>query len=171
MNPLFLKTLVWNEQTKGFCSPTHHDFVWPKGIVARYCAKCETDNFNPECTCGIYGSPHPNTLVEYAKYKNSVFVLMNSYGWMDVWTGPSDLPNTYITRSWGAQIIGIVGTMIKDHPFALSPQRLQVALLGVDYYQVEVLSWSVAKDMIAITWEQHMSLCKYPYSILEKELL
>jgi hypothetical protein len=155
-NLLVLKAVAWNEDLKGFYSPSHSDFVWPKGIVARQCDRCEIDHFDPICTCGIYASPNPETLIEYATKMNTVFVLLNTYGWVDVWTGPRDIPHTFIVRAWGAQIIGIVGETATGHPLKLSPQREQAAYIGAERYGVDIYPWLLVQSMIAVTWREHV---------------
>ena len=152
MNLLSMKAVAWREDLGGgFFSPQRKSFVWSEGIVARACTSCPDDKVNPNCTCGLYSSPNPEALPEYAKYPSCCFVLLENYGWADIWTGPRDLPNTYVLRSWGAQIVGVVGTL-QDGPLSLEPHRFQTALLGVEKYNVKLFNWNVAKKMIEYTW-------------------
>lgn len=163
MNILSMKALSWRQDKLGFFSPQRGAFQWPKGVVASECRRgiCGMHKYNSDCTCGLYSSPNPKALDEYAKYPSTVFVLLNLYGWLDCWTGPKDLPHTYVARSWGAQIVGIVGTMTDGSPLKLEPHRYQSALLGFEHYGVKMYPWEVAKDMIQMTWVDQLGFSPY----------
>ena len=162
MNLLSLKTVVWDDLAGSFRSPTRTEFIWPKGVIASDCHKCN-DEYDPNCHCGIYSSPNPTTLKEYATYTSSVFVLLNLYGWVDIWTAPRDIPHAYVLRSWGAQIIGIVGDNANGKVMSLSATRQLTAINGATYYGVEIYPWQIAEAMISVTWKRHTNVVKDPY--------
>lgn len=165
MNLLSLKAIFWDEPRKGFFSPSRNAFQWFPGIVQRECNRgCEIDIINPDCTCGIYSSPNTKTLVEYAKRPNAVFALLNNYGWVDIWTGPHEFPGTYVLRSWGVKVVGIVGTMTDGSALQLEPRRYQSALIGLDYFQVKIYPWEVAKEMMKFVWMRDVHINPFEYS-------
>jgi len=155
---LSLKAVAFDVDRNGFYSPSQCDFVWPRGVVERQCDTCNPREFDPGCHCGIYSSPNPEILTEYAKFSNTVYVLLNLYGWIDLWTGPADISDTFVIRSWGAKIIGVLATTADPKPRKLPAQRQLSAILGVDYYGVDLMSWLQVKEMITITWENHKTL-------------
>lgn len=160
MNILSVKCLAWSQERQVFHSPQKAEFEWKPGIISRACSKCPTDQINLDCTCGIYASPNPEALYEYAVWPNTLFVLMNTYGWVDIWSGPKDLYWTNVTRSWGTQIVGLISmnpVKVSHGNFEmkpLNPAKQQSMLWAADYYQVNIFPWAVARSMIHTTWER-----------------
>ena len=151
-NSLVLKTIAWNESERGFFSPSHTGFLWGRDVVASMCEKCQIiGRIESDCTCGLYGSPNPETLIEYHSYPNSIVVLMNTYGTIDVWTAPKDIPNCYVTRSWGMKIVRIIGTEIVSHK-RLRGQRDISAGLASEMFDSPRISLKGAKYIIRETW-------------------
>lgn len=148
---LTLKTIAWDETRKGFYSPSQQGFLWQPGmVVVSQCPKCHKASglLDLECTCGIYSSPNKKCLTEYAHYPNSIFMLMNNYGTCDIWTGPHDLPHTYVVRSWGAQIVGVIATARND----FGPRFLTSAL-ATEFFKADIYSLRDATEMIRQNWE------------------
>ena len=156
--PLFIKTIVWDQKRKGFYSPSKIDFLWKDGIIVAGCDKCAIfGDIQDDCTCGIYGSPNPETLDEYIEYPNSIIVLMRAYGTLDVWTAPKDLPGEfYVIRSWGARIVGVIADNWKTGMAEYGQRGTSVG------YALEVFSgsmaykWKLAREMIRATWMFHL---------------
>jgi hypothetical protein len=148
-----LKALVFRPG-KGFFSPSQKDFIWPRGLVVSKCTLGCRDNkiFNPNCSCGIHTSPNPAMLEDYAREKNSVYVLMRLYGWNGIWPGPKEHPEVRVVKSWGAQIMGVVATTTES--MILSPQRQFSAIKGSEFYEVTLYSWTMARKLIAVSWNR-----------------
>jgi hypothetical protein len=161
MNLLTLKTIVYNPAMDTFHSPTRQSFTWTREITARQCPRCNVDYLNPGCTCGIYASPNPRTLIEYTTSRNSVFAVLNTFGWVDIWTAPDDVGPGLITRSWGAQIIGVVSTELNGEP--LAPQRQLCSVKLAENMEVDMWPWNMAKWLIKATWNQSYMIIKDPY--------
>jgi hypothetical protein len=162
MNLLTLKALAFDAKTGTFYSPSHTGFEWRKGIIAKECSKCTIDHCDPKCTCGIYSSPNPEVLLEYAHYSTSIIALMDTYGWDDIWTGPHDLPFTYVMRSWGTQIKGVVGTDFRTNT-ELSKTRQLSAMKACESFEVKAFPWFRVCRMIMANWATKGHLVKNPY--------
>lgn len=161
---LSLKAIAFDTERRGFYSPSHRDFLWTKDVVVASCNRCANpDQFNPDCTHGIYSSPNVEALAEYATYKNSVLALMQCFGWIDIWTGPHDIPDAYILRSWGVQILGVIGESAPGIP--LSGQRQLSAINANRLFDVPTYTFTLAKGMIALTWK---NIKIHPYKKLEE---
>lgn len=161
MNLLTLKTIAYNPVDDTLYSPSHTGFAWSKGIIARACHRCDTDAFNPDCTCGVYGSPNVEALKEYAKYVNSIHVVMNTYGWVDIWSAPRDIlgGGGLITRAWGTQIVGVVH--VDAHT---NPQRAITMLRAAELFEVPVWPLVMVKALIQASWKRIEGLVvKDPY--------
>ena len=165
MNLLTLKTIAYNSTDDVLYSPSHRDFAWSKGVIARACPRCEIDSCDPNCTCGIYTSPNPETLKEYAKYAGSIHVLMNTFGWVDMWTAPRDILDgrAVVMRSWGTEIIGIVAVDREKEQL-----RALTMLRAAEIFEVAVFPWVMVKKMIQVSWRNMPGLIIHdPY---DKEL-
>lgn len=159
---LSLKTLAYNTTNRSFFSPSRNDFKWEKGIIVSWCEK-KHDISNLEkvtdeirsCTCGIYSAPNRAALLEYEKYPNSILVLLRLYGWWDLFTGPHDLPNTFVMRSWGARIIGV---QMEDK----TTQRYMSSVLAAQEFGVSIYPKGFIEEMIQISWLKSGLTNPYP---------
>jgi len=152
MSILFLKTIAYDVDRKGFYSPSWRDFLWTPEVVVAQCEKCApTGEIGLDCTCGIYGSPNTETLEEYHKYPNSIIAIMNAYGRFDIWNGPRDLSQYYVIRCWGAKIVGILITDLTTK-YNITGQRAQSAVLAMDKFNVSGKQLYLAKEMIQQSW-------------------
>jgi hypothetical protein len=160
MNILFLKTLAMNPNTLTYHSPQQKDFTWEGGIMVAKCEKCAPlGTIGIDCHCGIYGSPNPEALTEYAVHETSFNALLQAYGRVDVWTAPDDLWYCYVLRVWAARVIGIVET---DGLDLLAPDaRGQAAITAAGYFNCGIYSIPMAKGMIDITWKAHLNIEPY----------
>ena len=166
-NPFVLKTIVWDEEDQRFCSPDRKSFVWGTDIVKSICTqdpKCPDDDIRDECTCGLYGSPNWQAINEYFRYPNSVMALMKCYNVLNIWTAPWDIPNCYVTRTWGMRVAHIVKPdVMKDR--GNMAQRYTSAVWAADYYNARVLDLAVINQIIKISWNE---VCKIdPFAKLE----
>jgi hypothetical protein len=163
MNKLVLKTIVYDANDDRFHSPSQKDFIWTREVTVAKCFRgCKGDDFNPNCTCGIYASPNPAVITEYVKYPNSVYVLLNTLGWCDIWSAPDDVGPGLITRSWGVQIIGVVTTEPTTNGF-LSPQRYLCSVKVLEHFRVNPYPWAMARLLIQASWNRPESKIKDPY--------
>lgn len=161
---LTLKTIAYDADKDAFYSPDHRSFMWPqKGIVVRECQMCETKKLDTNCGCGIHTSPNPECLREYARYPNSIFVLLSTYTWFSVWTSPKDIPNCYVARAYAVQPVGIVSTPAIGKNSSLIGQRLLSAIRANKYFDVPLFSYKIAKHMIETTWVNNKDLAFSPY--------
>ena len=155
--PLFLKTIAWDQARKGFYSPSRIDFLWKDGIVVAGCDKCAIlGDIHDDCTCGIYGSPNPETLVEYIEYPNSIIALMKSYGTLDVWKAPTDVHGFYVVRSWGALIGGVISDRQEAGTLEYGQRALSVGYALETFPGALAYRWKIARTMIKITWMKHL---------------
>jgi hypothetical protein len=167
MNLLILKAIIYDAKTNVFVSPSRREFVWHQnGIVTSTCQRhpmspygvCTPDVRADSCTCGIYGSSHPGAVQEYVDYPNSIIVLMNCYGWAEVWTGPSDLHNTFIVTTYSARVVGVLNEKELEHNRGVySPEDLvsreNAIAVAAEYFQVDTYPWSLIQGMISATWK------------------
>jgi hypothetical protein len=72
---------------------------------------------------------------------------MKNYGTVDVWTGPKDLPNTYVCRSWATRIIGVLK---EDND---NEQRYMSSVLAAEKFEVAIYQKWMATKMIQASWE------------------
>ena len=153
MNAISLKTICYDTDLKAWVSPSHKEYHWHPGINLPTCSIVHT-KIPTDCRCGIYSSPNPLTLDEYASYKNSILVLLNNYSWIDIWTAPLDLNGMLVCRSGGARVIGIawIDPDKEDNPGFEDPQRWAVALQGAEYFDVNAYPWKITKQLIQTTW-------------------
>jgi len=161
MNRLSLKAVVYNPITNAFHSPTRQSFTWSKDVTARACPKCNTDQVNPDCTCGIYSSPNPAVLTEYARSRNSVYVVLNTFGWDDICLAPEDVGPGLVLRSWGAQIVMAVSTELNGQP--LEPQRQLCMIKLLENFDITPYPWGMVKTIIKVNWNQPYLIVKDPY--------
>lgn len=165
MTTLFLKTICFDKDRRGFYSPQQRDFIWePDKVIVAQCAKCAIKGtIGLHCHCGLYGSPNPETLVEYCSFPNSIVALMNAYGRLDLWSGPSDLSQYYVLRCWGARIVGILTTDIERLQLNIRDQRAQSAVWAMDRFNVSGIQWYIMKEMIRQSWLRTPGLELDPY--------
>jgi hypothetical protein len=163
MNPLTLKTLAYNTDISAWCSPSKKDFLWKPGINK---SECDLDirlsmayipNILDHQThhCGIYSSPNPKTLREYATYETSIVVLLNNYGFLDIWTAPIDLNGYYICRSWAARIVAVAWfhPIDENKPgYEQDGAKWAAACHAMDTFGINALPWKEIKEMIKVTW-------------------
>jgi len=160
MRLLTLKTIALDAANGTVHSPDRPDFQWGNGTMVATCSTCKNiDVYNPNCTHGIYTSPNPEALDEYARYKNSIFVLGVIYGWFEPWPGPADLPNTFIFRSWGVRVVGLVNTALDGS--RLSPQRWFSAVKASEIFNVQGRPWNLTQAMITESWKQNFGVNPY----------
>lgn len=165
-NLLSLKAVVWSKKKQAFCSPSRQEFQWKIGIVWSECHTgqfCPPQTIHPDCACGIYTSPNPEAIAEYAGDPNSIYALMNLYGTADIWTGPLDLPGTYVVRSAGSRVVGLVNTNMLG--FVLSPRRQVNITLACDIFQYSLFSWDEAREMIRATWREKADMDPFERSL------
>jgi hypothetical protein len=168
MNLLMLKAIIYDARKNIFVSPSRKEFAWNKdGIVVSTCqqhyyspfGKCTPDKRAEMCTCGIYGSSHPKAVQEYVDYPNSIIVLMNCYGWAEVWTGPSDLYDAFIVTTYSARVVGVLNDkeQFKRGMSFLSVEdetsRNNAIAVAAEYFQVDTYPWDVMQEMISLTWK------------------
>lgn len=157
---LSLKSIAWNETLKGFFSPSHQDFIWPSGIVVAGCEHAvEYGGIGLECTCGIHSSPNIRILKDYQHFPNSIIVLLNLYGDWDLWTGPADMADTYVLRSWGAQVVGVALEEPKNN------QRFMSSILASQFFGVEIDHISTLENMIRQNWIDTIQIDPYQKGI------
>lgn len=165
MATLFLKTIAYDADRKGFYSPSWRDFLWSPEIVVAQCEKCApTGEIGLNCTCGIYGSPNIETLEEYHKYPNSVVAIMAAYGRFDIWTGPADLAAFYVIRCWGAKIVSILITDIVTK-YNVSGQRAMSFVRALEMFNIEEgKQFYLAKEMVRQSWLKTVNIDPFmPY--------
>ena len=155
-NPFVLKAIAWDEDQQKFCSPDRKKFTWDTDIVRSICTsdpQCPEDDIRDDCTCGLYGSPNWQAVDEYFRYPNSVMVLMKCYNVLNIWTGPHDLSDCYVTRTWGMRVAHVVKPdIIRDG--GKMAQRLMAAVWAADYYNCSVLDIAVIEQIIKISWNE-----------------
>ena len=152
-NALVFKSFAFDQVRHGFYSPSRSDFLWGKDIVVGRCNKCETSgNIGIDCTCGLYGSPNVETIDEYHTFPNSVLAVMNTYGRLDIWTAPDDIPGCYVTRSWGMQVVFVVSDEINGKPLRSSRLASMLLAMSDEYFGVPAIPLWIAKEMIRQTW-------------------
>jgi hypothetical protein len=164
-----MKILVLDLDKKAFSSPVvrygRQEFLWSadRRMIAE-CEKCNpgfTGTIGKDCTCGLYSSPNFEALKEYDDHPQAVYCLLNLYGTVDIWYGPEgntkpgrwhDLRHTFVLRSWGAKIIGIVQRntdAVTDSWFFNHDVAIAVA---AEILNVPVYSKHIASMMIDKTW-------------------
>jgi hypothetical protein len=149
---LFLKTIAFDVNRNGFYSPSQDGFLWPKDIAIAQCVKCaKIGTIDPECACGLYGSPNPETLVEYHKFPNSIVVILAAFGRFVIHWGPRGLEQFYVVRARGARIVGIVLSDLVTG-YNVQGQRIWSAIQAMNYYDVEGKNIETAKNMIRQSW-------------------
>jgi len=171
MNLLTFKSIAWDERRKGFYSPSHPEYLWDNGIAIRDCVRgCQGRQYDADCRCGIYTSPNWDALDEYAKYPNSIHVLMEIYGWLEIWPGPErDLPDAFILRSWGTKIKAIINTTPEGE--VVLPQRWNTALLMAERMKKPIFPWHMTKTLVEINWKSIFDISPYkPLTHVEKLL-
>lgn len=153
---LSLKTIAWNETHHGFFSPSHRGFMWEKDVIVAGCEHVEVHGqIGMDCTCGIHSSPNARVLKDYQHFPNSVIVLLSLYGMVDTWTGPKDLPNTYVVRSWGAQVVGVAKEEFTNK------QRFMSSVLAAQCFEVAIEPLEMLEAMIQSTWKSVVDIDPY----------
>jgi len=152
-NILSLKTIAYNRDLKAWVSPSHKEYHWVPGINLPVCSVVH-DEIPTDCWCGIYSSPNPKTLDEYASYSNSIPVLLNNYSWVDIWTAPLDLNGMLVCRSGGARIIGVawIDPNNEENLGFKDAQRWAAALQACEFFDVKAYPWKITKQLIQTTW-------------------
>lgn len=162
---LSLKTLLWKPNTQELVSPQKKFYTWQDGYMTAQCDSCG-EEFDPECTCGIYHSPHPEALEEYAKYPSSIFALIKLYGWTDRWYAPMDVlkGKAFAIRTWRVRIVGFVA----DDPFGGAQWNLQRMLAVTEvaqrFQKYLIYPWFQAKDLVRKTWIEEWNIDPYQYT-------
>ena len=161
---LSLKTIVWDEDRKTFCSPLHTEFVWdlekPIYAMCERCAPNGTIGLN--CTCGVYTSPNIESLDEYESFPTSIIAWVQLYGRVDVWSGPEpDLPWTFPTRSDGAEVIGIVASGSLHQMGFLKGTRGITEALATEKFRKHFYSWSYVRYLTQASWIRDAQIDPY----------
>lgn len=162
MNLLFLKTIAMDPVTQTYHSPQKKDYIWSDDIMVAQCEKCApVGTIGNDCHCGIYGSPNPEALVEYARHPTSFNVLLQAYGKVDIWTAPQDVGDglAYVLRSWAARVVAIVEDT--KYQFWDSDNRATAAITASLLLNVSIYPLKLAKEMIATTWREHAGFDPY----------
>jgi hypothetical protein len=165
MNILFLKTLAMDPKTLTYHSPQRKDFTWQEGIMVAQCEKCAPEGtIGLDCHCGIYGSPNPEALKEYAVHPTSFVALLNAYGRVDVWTAPDDIWQCYVIRAWAARVVAIVAIKDEDTIYDIlngTDDRSMAAIAAITHFDVPLYPWLKTREMIEFTWEEHLQINPY----------
>lgn len=153
---LSLKSIAYDAQLREFFSPSHKDYMWRGDIMVAQCEECAPNgDIGLDHTCGIYSSPNPSAIKEYHIFPNSVMVLLNLYGTVDIWPGPSDLAWTYICRSWAARPVAVVTPW--------QGKGDTVSCLAAEQLGLIAIPWAVTKEMIRKTWARYCQIVQDPF--------
>jgi hypothetical protein len=167
---LSLKILVLDDSKKAFSSPVvahgRKEYLWTadRRMIAE-CDKCNpgfSGDIGKDCTCGLYSSPNFEAIAEYDHSKNAILCLLNLYGTVDIWYGPEgrragnhvngDLTHTFVLRSWGARIIGLVDRGLTEVEDSWWFNHSVASTVAAEILNVQIYSKDMVTSMIDKTW-------------------